>query len=261
MARSKIRGFTLVELLVVIGIIALLISILLPALNSARKAAAGVKCASNLRQIGLGLRLYAERYNDHLPHLYITPQKDEWGNDVGVFWWQRLMLEGDLPGYRTSAASVMICPLDEDPYRPFLLPGEEDLALSSYGLNAWMTIREGVNPAGSAPDGLDDWSGEPYPKFAKIKRAAEKVLVIDNRHGETLLSDLPNSQPLTPDAWNLIDWPRHGKENGRGMANVLWADGHVSVVRQGVDAAGHENDLYGFSSHWEQAERQWKPRF
>ena len=75
------RAFTLVELLVVIGIIALLISVLLPALNQARRAAKSVVCASNLRSINQGMLLYANAYNGAIPGSAWTSGRHLFGKD------------------------------------------------------------------------------------------------------------------------------------------------------------------------------------
>jgi len=146
------RGFTLVELLVVIGIIALLISILLPALNKARRAANTIACASNIKQIVAAVLMYANQYDGYIPGSPgttggysftsdTTNYSDSYCPDISqTFDWQapvaKLLgytfdigatlqdrITGGAPGYPTSRFNTLInLPVFTCPENQFLCP-------------------------------------------------------------------------------------------------------------------------------------------
>ena len=79
------KGFTLIELLVVIAIIAILAAILFPVFAKAREKARQTSCLSNLKQIALGTLMYAQDYDERLPHHWVDIPGDR-----QLYWWERI---------------------------------------------------------------------------------------------------------------------------------------------------------------------------
>jgi prepilin-type N-terminal cleavage/methylation domain-containing protein/prepilin-type processing-associated H-X9-DG protein len=206
--RSR-RGFTLVELLVVIGIIAVLVGLLLPALNRARTQANTLACLANLRSIGQAINVYAVGNKQSMPIGYWDGTGPVVNSDPAVTAyyptaatpnatdWALLLMSNALGrGGATSSTQqqdttklqqMFICPSANDARSPN--PTQETTRRLHY------TSHPRLIPKLEAPDYSKSARGEcfkPY-KYGSIKRSAEVILIFDG----TQYSNLDyNAQPV-----------------------------------------------------------------
>ncbi|HYE03410.1 MAG TPA: prepilin-type N-terminal cleavage/methylation domain-containing protein [Phycisphaerales bacterium] len=147
------RGFTIIELLVVVAIIAALVALLLPALAAARESGRVSVCLSNQRQNFLACRMYADENKGKGPAIgwpYTT--LPNWSLVVQAYSGR----EGETPSELFSTASSLVCPSVDAHYEPAMT--------RTYAMNA--TGHAGVEPPGAAPD--PDHFDDPYWRPASL---------------------------------------------------------------------------------------------
>jgi prepilin-type N-terminal cleavage/methylation domain-containing protein/prepilin-type processing-associated H-X9-DG protein len=215
-------GFTLIELLVVVAIIAVLISILLPSLNSARDYAKTITCSSNLRQIGIAINSYALENRDSLPmsggysstpkNVIMWYKTDNWLAQISKY----LPSSGDPWGYySTKAGSVWICPSDKrgTANKGGAVTGEGGFYHSpSYGINRLLTGFYSSSPG---------WlQYEPY-RLSQFDEPTKTPLMCDTNS---------NNWGCYPNRILEDAVPPSFPHYHRNADTFLYVDGHVSVV-------------------------------
>jgi len=207
------RGFTLIELLVVIAIIAILIGLLLPAVQKVREAAARAKCQNNLKQIGLALHMYCDSHDGRFP------KSTHGTSDFEKTWIYTLA------PYLENVDRIRICPADPKGQQRLENQG------TSYALNEYV-----CEP------------GEGASLYLSKMRATSRTIVVftvSDEKGTAITEDHTHSRNwfrTTTGVWGRIcadiqpnrfggggpNVPREQRTSG--VANYLYADGHVEVI-------------------------------
>ena len=211
---NAVKGFTLLELLVTVAIIAILAALLLPALGRAKAKAQRPVCMNNLRQISLGVRMYADDSSDAFP-----PPKHNFPPDAFTAYTKRMKSYLGMTGASAERAKLFACPADTFYWnydaQAFVSQSLHSQAMfyySSYAFNG------GNFAAGTLPP---RWPGIAGRKLSSIKEPVKTVLVLE----------VP---ALLPYSWHEPVGTSHCN-NAKDM--VGFVDGHVSFTKMYWDSA------------------------
>jgi prepilin-type N-terminal cleavage/methylation domain-containing protein len=220
--RSRASGFTLVELLVVIGIIAVLIGILLPALSRAREQANTVKCAANMRQLYQAALIYSNIYKG-----YILPSRLKSGVGQATTYWCGSEVLAPLFGIKIGTSTtnmdahnrvsrLLDCPSNNRPKDPNSGVAVDYTYNSNFGDD-----RAYPDLGGSQYDpGKESWG-----KFKKISSIPQNVIMA-TESTEVILGDDERFQLIEDLTWKkrTIGWPHRQK------TNFLFMDGTCRLI-------------------------------
>ncbi len=213
-SHTRHRAFTLIELLVVISIIALLIAILLPALQMARQSGQRIACGSNQKQVYLAMAMYANDYDDYLlPAIWYESSHPVNAQSAWMFQLKSHRYLPQWSKYVGPAANNILNSFDHVLFCPSADPHNEPGWGTDYSMNAGVAARKVSLNGGTVRQGV----------WRRIDEVS-KYIVLGDAYGIEIFE---NTTYLKPPYVRF----RHGGNGHIGDGNFAFGDGHVETFK------------------------------